>query len=92
MKIIASMNSGKFLVEISEDEIAKISGCTSAVSMKRRADVGHEIAVSPLWEVLCHARARHNNIAETAEKLRIEAGRLDKINQALESPLIQVRV
>lgn len=90
MKIIAKTRAG-LLIEADEYELAKIAGYHGPAHMKVKLEVGAEITVSDLWDVIQHARARRDNIAQTAEKLRIEAGKLDKINQALESPVIRAQ-
>jgi len=94
MKIIGTMGRGEFLVQADENELAKIMGVHSTYGMKdaEKPAVGKEIKVSELYQALQVSRERKEEIAKLANQLRTVAGRVDSINQALASPIVEVEV
>ena len=94
MKIIGKQTEISFIVLASGDELAQIAGFSYVSLMKdlMRPQVGREINVSELYRALNASRERKAEIAELANKLRVVAGRVDSINQALASPIIEVEI
>ena len=92
MKIIGKTQYG-LIVETNADELAQIAGFQYASSMKAddRPDIGKEIKVSKLYSALNVSRERKEDIAKLANQLRVVAGRVDSINQALAAPIIEVK-
>lgn len=93
MKIIGTVGSDLFLVEASSNDLAQLMGFASAYNLKDgdKLAVGKKIEVSPLYQALQVSRARKDEIAELANKLRAVAGRVDSINQALAAPIVEVK-
>ena len=91
MKVIGKVNSSTFLVQASEDDLAKIMGFrhSSYVPAADKPEVGRELQVSELWDVLNITRERHEEIKKMAASLRGEATRLDKVNNTLAKPIIE---
>ena len=94
MKIIGKTENCGFILTATEDELANIVGHDYPSRMKndQRPAVGKEIKVSGLWSALVVSRNRKSEIAELANKLRAIAVRVDSINQALASPIVEVEV
>ena len=93
MKIIGNIGRDAFIVTATEDELAKIAGYTYASAMPNghKPEAGKEIPVSDLYKALCSSRERKAEIADLANKLRSAAGRVDSINQALATPIVEVK-
>ena len=91
MKIIAGIDSSRFLVEVHENEIAKIAGFTYPSEIKMGIKVGQEIKVADLWRALEISRERHDELAKMATQLRTAATRVDSINAALSNPIVEVK-
>ena len=94
MKIVAKVNENEVLVQATKNELANIIGHGSTYDLKDRGGEfipGACINVSPLWEALSISRARKDDIAKLAKDLRTVAGKVDTINQALASPIIEVK-
>lgn len=91
MKVIAVVDSSKFLIEASAMEIANIIGYSYPSSIKGGVNVGQEIKVSDLWRVLEISRERHDELAKMATQLRTAATRVDSINAALSNPIVEVK-
>ena len=76
MKIIATTATGyhkRFLVEISEDELANVQGESYASSLKTKPEIGMEINVSKAWTDLVSFRNARDKIDSAAETLRAVA-------------------
>ncbi len=91
MKIIAGIDSSRFLVEVHDNEIAKIAGFTYPSEIKMGIKVGQEIKVADLWRALEISRERHDELAKMATQLRTAATRVDSINAALSNPIVEVK-
>jgi hypothetical protein len=93
MIIIGKAADGSFIVTAQETEMANICGFSYASSMPngKRPEVGMRIEVSQLYQALCASRERKADIAKLADDLRKVAGRVDSINQALASPIVEVK-
>lgn len=93
MKIIGKTQYG-LIVETHADELAQVAGFYNASAMKAddRPDIGKEIKVSKLYSALSVSRERKEDIAKLANQLRVVAGRVDSINQALAAPIVEVEV
>ena len=93
MKIIGKTDTG-FIVAISENEIANICGHSYSNTMKaaEQPAIGREVKVSELYRALVVSRERKEEISKLANQLRVAAGRVDTINQALASPIVEVEV
>lgn len=76
MKIIAiaaeHWGSKEWLIQSTEDEIAKITGVSYASSMRKedRPSIGTEIKVSDSWNDLCAFRGAKDKLKTAAETLR----------------------
>ena len=90
MKIIASIDRSKFLVEMTETEIANIAGHAYPSHIQPQIVVGREIKTAELWRVLEISRERHSDLAKMATQLRAAATRVDSINAALANPIVEV--
>lgn len=90
MKIIAKSKHG-FLVEATDNELARIAGHNSAYAMeqKHRLEIGHTVDVNAMFDALVFERQRPDALTETAKRLRAEADKIDKINAALLSPIVK---
>lgn len=94
MKIIADVNGSKFLVEATDTELVRIMGfgyTSQAREKGHKIEVGKEIPVSPLWEALEVTRGRVAEVTNLAASLRKTADRVDSINAALKSPIVEVK-
>lgn len=94
MKIIAEVNSDRFIVEATSSELAQIMGFAGTYHLKDRAHqlaVGRDVQVTPLYQALEVSRERKEEIAGLAEELRKAADRVDSINNALASPIVEVK-
>lgn len=91
MKIIAAIDGSRFLVEVHENELAKIAGFTYPSEIKGGMRVGQEIKVADLWIALEISRGRYSELAKMATQLRTAATRVDSINAALSNPIVEVK-
>lgn len=94
MKIIGTVSGGELLCIATENELANIAGYRSTYETgcpKFRERVGSDVQVSPLWEALTILRERRAVVADLATRMRTEAGRMDKIGAALESPIVETK-
>lgn len=94
MKIIASIDGSRFLVEATETELARIMGygyTSTAREKGHKIEVGREVPVNPLWEALEVTRGRVTEVASLANSLRKTADRVDAINATLKSPIVEVK-
>lgn len=93
VKIIGKTDTG-FIVTANEHELAHICGFGYPSELKGSMSlaVGREIQVSKLYQALEVSRARRDDIATLADKLRQIAGRVDTINQALAAPIVEVEI
>lgn len=91
MKIIATVDRDKFIVEASEYELCNIMGFgyPSEVKDGNRPVVGREVRVSKLYSALSVERNRRAEIAKLAADLRKTADRVDSINEALDCPIVE---
>lgn len=91
MKIIAKVTEGRFIVEATGDELARIMGFNSSYSLKdeSRLQVGRDVQVNKLYDALTVERARTDEIKNQAAALRKTADRLDSINAALDCPIVE---
>ena len=94
MKIIGKTGSSGFIVTAGMEELCQVMGFHSSYGMKdsEKPDVGRDIKVSDLYQALSVSRERREEIAKLANQLRTVAGRVDSINQALASPIVEVEV
>lgn len=94
MKIIGTMGNDRFLVEATGDDLARVMGFANTYGLKDgdKLGVGKEIKVSLLYQALQVSRARKDEIAELANKLRAAAARVDSINSNLAAPIVEVEV
>lgn len=93
MKIIAAISGSTFLVEASDDELARIAGFSYASSLEHhmKPSVGKVVNVSPLWAALTVSRERVAELQKMATALRTVATRVESINAALAQPIIEVQ-
>lgn len=91
MKIIGKAASNRFIVEMTEYEIANVAGFDYPSEMKDRnkPDVGSEVQVSKLFAALSVERKRRAEIEGLAASLRKVADRVDSINAALDCPIVE---
>lgn len=89
MKIIGKGNGSDFIVLASERELANIAGYHYQFPSGQRLDAGVEIDVSKLWQALSIERTRPDEVAKLAKSLRDVADKIDKINTALDCPIIE---
>lgn len=91
MKVIAAINSTRFLVEAGADELCMVMGYDSNYHAPEDAKprVGKSIAVSRLYGALSVERHRQRKIKELADGLRRQADAIDSINAALDVPIIE---
>jgi hypothetical protein len=94
MKIIGKNSSDGFIVLANREELCQVMGFYSSYGMKEadKPDIGKEIKVSDLYQALSVSRERRDEISKLANQLRTVAGRVDSINQALASPIVEVEV
>lgn len=93
MKIIALVSSGKFLAEVSDDEVAQIMGYPSAYRLEERLKpkVGSEVKVDSLFQVVTISRERKQDVVDLVDSLRKQANRLEKMNEAMAEPILTVK-
>jgi hypothetical protein len=72
MKIVASITHSKFIVEMTDDEIAKLAGHSfhGASGFSHRLEPGAEIKVSESWDDLQKFRRAKEQITNAAETLK----------------------
>ena len=94
MKIIGSINNNEFIITATHTEVAKIIGYDSTYSLRDKKielSIGMDVQVSPLWEALSVSRTRKADLEKMSAELRRVAGRVDTINQAIASPIVEVK-
>lgn len=90
MKIIGKSTQHTYIAEVSDDEIARMLGFTSAYVAEKRVTAltaGSVVHITPIWDALQFERSRPAELADTAKRLRAEADKIDKINHALSCPI-----
>jgi len=93
VKIIATIDGSKFLVEATETELSRVMGYGWTTQMREKGhklEVGKEIKVNDLWQALEVTRGRVGEVAALAEGLRKTAARVDSVNATLAAPLVEV--
>lgn len=91
MKIIAAVNGSRFIVEVSDTEIANIAGHSYPSGISGGIKVGQEVKVADLWRVLEISRERCTDLSKMATQLRTQATRIDSINAAIANPIVEVK-
>jgi hypothetical protein len=77
MKIIAKVNSSKYLIEATDTEIARVLGVSSEYYLEREAPqgvrslaVGTEIPVSPWWDFVHKLKGDEESVRKMGATLR----------------------
>jgi hypothetical protein len=86
MKIIAQVNTGRFLVEAGELELLNI-----AEADRLALQVGTEIVLPPSWAASRFIRSRRRDVERLAAELRDLATAIETANKSLAHPTVEVQ-
>lgn len=88
MKIVAHVSPYRYLVEVSDDEIAQIRGTKSApyAHGANAFPVGQVFDIHALWKIIENCRSREEKLTQAASLLRNISESIDFMKGALHPP------
>lgn len=83
MKIIARINREHFIVQATDNELAKCAGYAFESSMKQPFDVGHEVNVTDAYEHATAIISASRELEEAKQKLQRTINAIEKMQSVL---------